>query len=210
VFKNINITKEITSESSKYNNFIAAYLCTSGSLSDWESLYLDFYNLPSFLSTFRKWIESFNWVEIFFSCTWDSSKYVNPSILQSTWGVIIATKIQIRLVKPNIHINIVVFNRAWCIVLIKSWSCDDKEFVFQTCYWMSMTWGFEWIFCYAFKLLGTVVYNLITCSERLQISLSEISTSNNEQSLTWCLTILKVMLKICILLNQVFCYLVFR
>jgi hypothetical protein len=93
ILKDVDISEEVTTEATKDHNFVVAYLCTSSTLSHWELSFIYFDYLPNFRGALRFWVEAFYWVEVFFSSAWDSRKYVNPSIFQSAWWVVVSAKV---------------------------------------------------------------------------------------------------------------------
>ncbi len=80
IFKDVDVSEEVTTKATKDHYFIVVYLCTSSTLSYWELCLANFDYLPNFLRAFRFWIEAFNWVKIFFGRAWNTCKYEDPSI----------------------------------------------------------------------------------------------------------------------------------
>ena len=192
VFQHEWVAKEVTSKSTKYQDLVLRNLAATSTLSHWEVGYVNVYNFPYFLIAFGGWIESLDRVKILFGRGGNTRKNINEPVGKTAWGVVVSSEVHIRQVKPNIHVNVVLFHGSGGIVFIDAGASHHEELILETDDWVTMTRWFERIFAQAVELGGTVVEDLEALDKWLVVRFLEITTTNYKESLGGSLHILEV------------------
>ena len=188
----VAFTKEFSWKSAKDNNLFIGNLRNTSSLSFWERTWWHVYDNPVLRTVL--WIVAFNRVAVFATWLCNSAEDINKSVLECATGVVMSSNIEIRNFEPEIEVNIILFTPFISSIIFTSWSSDNKELVIKTADRVTMASIFELIHCNAVKGCCSIVDNLVALLQRGRVFI-DFSTSDQEQLITWCLNVHKVVLK---------------
>ena len=140
--ENVSIFQVLSLKPTKYQYFVLTHLCYSCSLPGWKSIKRYIYQLPWVLLLL---IIFFNRIAILFGWIGYATKHINKSVSEWATGMVVSSFIQIRKVKPNIYVHIVLLTFHVCTFIFFPWSCYYNKLFSKGACSMTMPWVFHFI-----------------------------------------------------------------
>lgn len=123
--KIVSIFHVSTWETSEDEDVLVVHLSDTYTLTLWEDLIRWFDQAPW---TSHILIISLNCIDVFLSDISNTTEHENPSFFEWATSMVMATLIKTWHIEPKVNIDVVLFAFHVSILLLKSWSSNDKEF----------------------------------------------------------------------------------